>query len=113
MKLNTDLYVNKQEIDNLEANLMDFQKEWEQTQTVRSSKWRRNFVCSFIVAIIVSILIPRLWWIGIIVVAYFAGSLFTLLRQNAKTSLQIVEQKKQLKLVKILKNFESSVYSDK
>lgn len=113
MKLDTDLNVNKQEIDDLESNLKYFQEQWQQTQAIRSTKWRRNFVCSFIVAIAISMLIPKLWWIGIAVITYFAGSLFTLLRQNAKTSVQIFEQKEQLELVKILKNLDPSSYSEK
>ncbi len=112
MKINAD-NVNNQEIDNLEEYLLNFQEEWKQTQMLRSSKWRKHFVICFIVAIIVSILAPPFWWIGLIVITYFAGSLFTLLRQNAKTTHQIVEHKKQLKLVRLLRNFETSPYSQK
>ncbi len=105
--------INSNEIANLEEYLFNFQEEWKETQAIRSSKWRKNFACSFILAILVSISIPTFWWVGLIVITYFAGSLFTLLRQNAKTSHQIIEHKKQLQLVKLLRNFESSPFSQK
>lgn len=101
------------EIDELEEVLNNFQNEWNDQQSQRSAKWRKQFALSFIVAIAVSIWAPAFWWLGIIVIAYFAGSLFTMLRQNAKTSHQIVEHKKQLKLVRLLRNFETSPFSQK
>jgi len=108
-----DENVNNQEIEKLEEFLQNFQQEWKEMQTKRSSKWRKYFALSFIVALTFSIILPQFWWVGIIVIAYFAGSLFTLLRQNAKTSSKIIEHKKQLQLVKLLRNFESSPYSQK
>ena len=113
MKIDVGQQPNNEEIDNLEAYLLDFQDEWKITQSIRSQKWRKQFVISFIVAIIVSTLAPQFFWVGLIVIAYFAGSLFSLLRQNAKTTHQISEHKKQLKLVKLLRNFESSPFSQK
>jgi len=113
MKINADNNINNQEIDSLEEYLLDFHDEWKMTQSMRSAKWRKQFVICFILAILVSSFTPEFFWVGLIVIAYFAGSLFTLLRQNAKTTHQIVEHKKQLKLVRLLRNFESSPYSQK
>ncbi len=113
MKINVDNNVNNQEIDSLEEYLLDFQEEWKVTQSIRSSRWRKHFVICFILAILVSTFVPQFLWVGLVVIAYFAGSLFSLLRQNAKTTHQIVEHKKQLKLVRLLRNFESSPYSQK
>ena len=113
MKINADNNVNNQEIDSLEEYLLDFQEEWKVTQSIRSSRWRKHFVIYFILAILVSTFVPQFLWVGLVVIAYFAGSLFSLLRQNAKTTHQIVEHKKQLKLVRLLRNFESSPYSQK
>ncbi len=101
------------EIEKLEKVLINFQKEWKETQKKRSNKWRKHFLISFAVAVMASMLFPALWWTSLVIIAYFAGSLFTLLRQNAKTSNQILEHKKQLQLVRLLRNFESSPYSQK
>lgn len=113
MKIDMDQSTKNQEIDNLEEYLLDFQDEWEVTQSVRSAKWRKHFTICFIGVILVSSFAPEFFWIGLIVIAYFAGSLFVLLRQNAKTTHQIIEHKKQLKLVRLLRNFETSAYSHK
>ena len=113
MKMNIDQSVNSQEIDILEEYLLDFQEEWKLTQSLRSSRWRKHFIICFILSILVSTFAPQFLWIGLVVIAYFAGSLFSLLRQNAKTSHQITEHKKQLKLVRLLRNFETSPYSQK
>jgi len=101
------------EIEKLEKVLIDFQKEWKETQEKRSKKWRIHFFISFALTVLASTFTPTLWWTSLVVIAYFAGSLFTLLRQNAKTSNQILEHKKQLQLVRLLRNFESSPYSQK
>ena len=100
------------EIENLEKVLMDFQKEWKETKKIRSDKWRKQFLVSFILSIALSSFAPMFWWTSLVVITYFAASLFTLLRQNAKTSNQILEHKKQLQLVRLLRKFESSPYSE-
>ena len=103
--------VDQKEIDKLENILINFRSEWNDLQSQRSSSWRKYFVISFIIAILISMASPSLWWCGIIVIGYFAGSLFAMLRQDAKTSKQIVEHQKQLKLMKLLRNFQASPYS--
>jgi len=113
MKIDVDQNVNNEEIENLEKYLLNFQEEWKDRQNRRSAKWRKYFMVCFIASIFLSMFSPKLWWIGLVVIAYFAGSLYTLLRQNAKTSHQILEHKKQLQLVRLLRNFESSPYSQK
>ena len=104
---------NNKEIEKLEKILMDFQTEWKKTEKIRSDKWRKQFLISFIVSILLSTYSPIFWWTSLAVISYFAASLFTLLRQSAKTSNQILEHKKQLKLVRLLRKFESSPYSQK
>ena len=104
--------VSQNEIDKLEKILYDFKDEWEALQSHRASKWRLSFFISFIVTLSVSLLYPFLWWLGIIVIGYFAGTLYSMLRQNAKTSTQINEHQQQLKLVKLLRKFQASPYSE-
>ncbi len=104
--------VSNNEIDALERVLSDFKTEWEVLQTRRAAKWRITFFISFALTLILSMLSPSFWWVGVAVIAYFAGSLFSILRQNAKTSSQIVEHQQQLKLVKLLRKFQTSPYSE-
>jgi len=103
--------VDHMEVAKLEETLNDFKQEWEIVQSKRSNSWRKHFVICFIGALLVSLLFPSFWWCGIFVIGYFAGSLFAMLRLNAKTSSQIVEHQNQLKLVKLLRNFETSPFS--
>lgn len=102
---------NNNEIEKLEKVLLNFENEWEETQALRARKWRTHFMLCFLISIGITLLSPAFWWVSLIVITYFAGSLFTLLRQNAKTSHQILEHKKQLQLVRLLRNFETSPYS--
>ncbi len=105
--------VDQSEIDKFEEVLDNFKKEWEVIQGRRSSKWRKYFTISFVISLLMSVASPSLWWCGIFVIGYFGGSLFAMLRQNAKTSHQINEHQKQLKLVRLLRNFQASPYSQK
>ncbi len=108
--MNSD--VGKSEIDALEKVLNDFRSEWEDSQTQRATKWRIRFFISFIITLALSLYSADFWWLGIIVIAYFAGSLFTMLKQNAKTNDQIVEHQQQLRLVRLLRKFQASPYSE-
>ena len=108
MKADANWDVKSSEIEKLEEVLFNFQEEWKETQEKRSAKWRKYFLICFLITISLSLYAPILWWTTLVVIAYFAGSLFTLLRQDAKTSHQIIEHKKQLKLAKLLSNFNSS-----
>jgi len=107
--MKTDLSQN--EIDKLEEVLNDFKDELEKIQSQRASTWRFQFLMSFICALVMAMLDVTMWWVGIVVIGYFAGSLFVMLRQRAKTDSQIIEHQKQLKLVRLLRNFQSSPYS--
>ena len=109
--MKTDL--NQNEIDELEQVLYNFSEEFEEIQNHRSTKWRSHFFIAFIIAIGVMFLAPTFWWVSLVVIAYFAGSLFTLLRQNAKTSSEINEHRMQLKLARFLLNFKESSYAEK
>lgn len=113
MQVNTETQESNNEITKLEEYLQNFQEEWKEIQAKRSAVWRKYFLISFILCLTASLFVPSLWWTCILVITYFAGSLFTLLRKNAKTSSQIIEHKKQLKLVRLLRNFESSPFSQK
>ena len=105
--------VGRSEIDTLEKVLNDFKMEWEDSQKRRTAKWRFTFFISFIVTLALSLFSPAFWWLGIAVIAYFAGSLFSILRQNAKTNDQIIEHQQQLRLVRLLRKFQTSSYSEK
>jgi len=107
MKIDVDI----NEIEELEKQLNKFKYDWQCIQSQKASTWRVHFVISFTIALFLSVLASGFWWLGIIVVGYFAGSLFSMLRLNAKTNHQINEHKKQLKLVRLLRNFEASPYS--
>lgn len=107
--MNTD--IDQKEIDKLEKTLTEFKNEWEQVQSRRASMWRLHFFISFLISMLLSLGFPNLWWTGIIVIGYFAGSLFTMLRVNAKTNSQIIEHQKQLKLVRLLNKFHASSFS--
>ena len=113
MKTKAHKDVSNIEIEQLEDVLSKFQEEWSETQAIRSQKWRTRFLISFILSIIATMFAPILWWTSLIIIAYFAGSLFTLLRLNAKKSKQIHEHKKQLQLVRLLRNFKTSPFSQK
>jgi len=103
MKIN----VSNSEIDKLERVLTDFKLEWEVLQSDKASKWRHYFFISITITLVLPTLFPSFWWASIVVIGYFAGSLFSLLRLNAKTNSQIIEHQKQLKLIRLLRNFES------
>ena len=109
--MNSD--VGKSEIDALEKILSDFKTEWEDSQTRRAGKWRLTFFISFIITLALSLYSSAFWWLGIAVIAYFAGSLFSMLRQNAKTNDQIIEHQQQLRLVRLLRKFQVSPFSEK
>jgi len=102
----------KSEIDALEKVLNDFKSEWKNSQTLRAEKWRKTFFISFILTLALSLYSSSFWWLGIAVIAYFAGSLFSMLRQNAKTHGQIIEHQQQLRLVRLLRKFQASPYSE-
>lgn len=104
--------VNNNEIDALEKVLNDFKLEWEVLQARRAVKWRVTFFISFVLILVLSMLSPSFWWAGVAVIAYFAGSLFSILRLNAKVSSQIIEHQQQLKLVRFLRKFKSLPYSE-
>ncbi|HIQ14639.1 MAG TPA: hypothetical protein EYH38_03580 [Leucothrix sp.] len=105
--------LNQSEINRLEDVLINFKNDWELQQSERATKWRFYFLLSFLMCVLVSIYLPSFWWLNIIVVGYFAGSLFTMLRQRVKISQQIIEHQKQLRLVRLLRKFEASPYSKK
>ncbi len=108
--MNSD--ANNNEIDALEKVLNDFKIEWELSQNKRAGKWRLTFFISFIITLALSLYSSEFWWLGIAVIAYFAGSLFSMLRKNAKTNDQIIEHQQQLKLVRLLRKFQTSPYSE-
>jgi len=109
MKVDLD----QSEIGELEEVLINFKREWEQEQSDRAGQWRFNLLLSFLICILISMYLPSLWWVNIIVIGYFAGSLFMMLRLRVKTNQQIIEHQKQLKLVKLLRKFDASPFSKK
>ena len=107
MKIDLD----QNEINKLEEVLDNFKKEWGQQQNERALKWRIYFLLSFLVCVLLSINLPSFWWLNIVVIGYFAGSLFTMLRQRVKANQKIIEYQKQLRLIQLLRKFEASPYS--
>jgi len=105
--------VSNSEIEALERVLNDFKHEWNESQTRRASKWRFSFAICFLIALGLSFYSSSFWWIGLAVITYFAGSLYSMLRQNAKTHGRIIEHQQQLKLVRLLRKFKASPYSEK
>ena len=103
--------LNQSDIQQLEDVLATFKEDWKKQQSIRAGKWRLKFLLSSCIVLFVSTNAPMFWWLNIIVIGYFAGSLFALLRQSAKTDLQIIEHQKQLKLVRLLRKFQASPYS--
>ncbi len=108
MKLNLD----QNEIDKLENVLENFKQDWEQQQAERAKQWRFNFLTYLALVLLISVILPSLWWLNIVVVGYFAGSLFTMLRGRVRTNKQIIEHQKQLRLIRLLRKFDASPYSD-
>ena len=104
--MNTD--IDQNEIEKLEKVLNEFKSEWEIIQSKRASKWRFYFFICFIGSLVLTLVFPKLWWAGVIVIGYFAGSLYSILRLNAKTNSQIIEHQKQLKLIRLLRKFKTS-----
>lgn len=108
--MKTDL--SQDEIKKLEDVLVNFKESWEKQQTERAANWRLHFLISIFFALLMSITIPSFWWLNIIAIGYFAGSLYIMLRQGVKTNQQIIEHQKQLRLVRLLRRFEASPFSD-
>ncbi len=96
------------EVRKLEELLFDYKKNWEEEIRLRASTWRSRFLIVFAIVLFATINLPSLWWLNIIVISYFAGSLFTLIHQRNKTNKQIVEHQKQLKLIRLLRKFKTS-----
>jgi hypothetical protein len=103
--------ISNNEIDKLEKVLRDFKDEWETSQSHRAFKWRLYFLISFVVVLLITLNYPAYWWLGIVVIGYFAGSLFTMLRLRAKTNYQIIEHQKQLRLARLSSKFPMVPFS--
>ena len=100
--------ISQNEIEKLESILYIFKDEWQIKQSQKAFKWRAYFLASITISVIVSLLFPTLGWLNIIVIGYFAGSLYSMLRLNTKTINQIIEHQKQLKLVRFLNNLQGA-----
>ena len=105
--------ISNNELYELEMVLSDFKLEYETLQTERAAKWRLHFIISFSISFLLVFNQPYYWWVSLAVAGYFAGTLFTMLRQRAKTSTQIIEHQQQLELVRLLRKFQASPYSEK
>lgn len=94
--------INPTDIDTLEQELITFTQNWEKNQSFRSLRWRQFILIGFLFTLIISFLMPQLWWIGLGLIAYSAGSLFRIIGQEAKTNSQILEYKRQIQLARYL-----------
>lgn len=103
------LDIEQTDIDKLENELLQFSRNWEVSQADRGRKWRTFLLIGFVATLLIAFLFPQLWWLGIVLIAYSAGSLFVIIDQEAKTSFQIIEHKRQLKLARMLLKFNMTL----
>jgi len=101
--------ISPKDIDLLEKDLFDFSQKWKAIQSKRTARWRKMLIFGFIATLLIGFLFPQLWWIGIVLIAYSAGSLFMIIDQEAKTTTQIIEHKNQLKLARLLIKYDSTL----
>lgn len=102
--------IDHKEIDKLEQELSDFEQHWRQIQQQRIIKWRQFLLASFVVIMGLLLLYPKmfilLWWLGIVLIGFTAGSLYKIINDEAKAAQQMLEHKKQLKLARLLLDFD-------
>lgn len=101
--------ISHSEIDKLENELTEFTEKWESSQHLRARRWRKWVLIGFIASLLTGLIFPGFWWTGLVFVAFSAGSLFMMINQRAKTSSQINEHKKQLKLARLLLKFNATL----
>ena len=109
MKPDNSQAIKPQDIDNLEKELFDFSQKWKVKQSIRTNKWRKMLLSGFVATLLIGFLFPLLWWVGIMLIAYSAGSLFMIIDQEAKTTTQILEHKNQLKLARLLIKYDTTL----
>ena len=76
--------MNSSYIDELEKQLADFSSDWEESLRKRVLAWRVRLVVGVVLSLIVPLLFPNLFWLWLVVLGMSAGSLFSLLKSNAK-----------------------------
>ena len=109
MKPDNSQAIKPQDIDNLEKELFDFSQKWKVKQSIRTNKWRKMLLSGFVATLLIGFLFPLFWWVGIMFIAYSAGSLFMIIDQEAKTTTQILEHKNQLKLARLLIKYDTTL----
>lgn len=101
--------ISQSDIDTLEKELKAFSEKWEVNQSIRNNRWRKILLGGFVTTLLASFVYPQLWWLGVILIAYSAGSLFMIIDNEAKTSSLILEHKKQIKLARLLLKFNATL----
>ena len=76
--------MNSSYVDELERQLSDFSADWEEALSKRVIAWRVRLLIGVVLSLIVPWLFPNLFWLWLIVLGMSAGSLFSLLKSNAK-----------------------------
>lgn len=76
--------MNSSYIDELEQQLIAFSNDWEAALNKRAMVWRVRLLIGVVLSLIVPLLFPDLFWLWLVVLGMSAGSLFTLLKSNAK-----------------------------
>lgn len=99
--------INQSDIKKLENILISFKRNWDLQQNIRASKWRLYFLVSFLLVLIISANMPSLWWLNMAVIAYFAGSLFAMLRKRKIIYQQLAVHKNQIRVARLLIDFQN------
>jgi 4-hydroxybenzoate polyprenyltransferase len=103
--------MNQKDIDDLERDLKNFVKNWQTSQQQRINSWRKMVFSAFIIILCLIFFLPELivllWWLSVVFIGFSAGSLYKLINDEARTSYQILEHKKQLKLARALLKFDT------
>jgi hypothetical protein len=76
--------MNSSYVDELERQLSDFSADWEEALSKRVLAWRVRLLIGVVLSLVVPWLFPNLFWLWLIVLGMSAGSLFSLLKSNAK-----------------------------
>ncbi len=103
--------MNQKDIDDLEKDLKNFANNWQTNQQQRINRWRKIVFSTFLIILCLIFFLPGLivllWWLSVVFIGFSAGSLYKMINDEARTSYQIMEHKKQLKLARALLKFDA------
>ena len=103
--------MNQKDIDDLEKDLENFVNNWQTSQQQRIKRWRKFVLSIFVVILCLIFFLPELivllWWLSVVFIGFSAGVLYKMINDEARTSYQILEHKKQLNLARALLKFDA------